>query len=163
MRSTSRLILVPFCHAPMVVTARVCGIIRTENVSPCTSLTVNETPSSATDPFCAMNFEIANGARIANRAISVRSCRSIISTTLSVWAATMWPPNSSPILSDRSRLMREPACHVPTVVTASVSAAASTENHARSQRPRPRPSCTPHCTQSRHHQRWLRDHSCTRS
>jgi hypothetical protein len=33
----------------------VCGISNTENVSPETSFTVSETPSSATEPFCAMN------------------------------------------------------------------------------------------------------------
>ena len=41
---------------------------------------------------------------------------------------TRCPPSSSPILSARSRLTRVPLFQRPTVVTLSVSAAASTEN-----------------------------------
>ena len=40
----------------------------------------------------------------------------------------MWPPSSSPAFSARSRLMRRPGCHSPSVVLASVSLETSTVN-----------------------------------
>ena len=50
-------------------------MISTENVSPSTSLTVSETPSSATEPLGAMNRDSAAGARNVNRAMSGKSSR----------------------------------------------------------------------------------------
>ena len=43
----------------------------------------------------------------------------------STWPLTMWPPSSSPILSERSRLTLSPTFQPPSVVTASVSAPTS--------------------------------------
>ena len=51
-----------------------------------------------------------------------------MSATPSTWPETIWPPSSSPIFSERSRLSFVPGPHVPAVVRASVSAAASTSN-----------------------------------
>ena len=100
-------------------------------VSPATSLTVSDTPSSATDPFVAMKRESCVGERNVNRAMSVKSSRVITSARPSAWPATTCPPSSSPSLTGRSRLTRAPFCQRPTVVTRSVSAAASTANQAR--------------------------------
>ena len=73
-------------------------MISTENVSPATSFTVSETPSSATEPLAAMKRASAAGARNTSRAMSSRSSRSTSSAMPSTWPATIWPPSSSPIL-----------------------------------------------------------------
>ena len=58
-----------------MVTCIVCGITSTENVSPSTLLTVKETPSSATEPFSAINRDSPIGARKVNEALSRKSSR----------------------------------------------------------------------------------------
>ena len=104
MVSTSRLTSSPLRKAPSVVTASVCGMISTENVSPSTALTVSETPSSATEPLAAMKRASSAGARSTKRAMSVKSSRATTLASPSTWPATRWPPSSSPSLSGRSRL-----------------------------------------------------------
>src|SRR5262249_21200286 len=100
-------------------------MISTAKVSPATSLTVSDTPSSATDPFGAMKWESCAGERTVNRAMSVKSSRAITLARPSAWPATTCPPSSSPSLSGRSRLMCVPFCQTPAVVARSVSAAPS--------------------------------------
>src|ERR1043166_3681730 len=101
-------------------------MIRTENVSPVTSFTVSDTPSSATEPFGAMNFASGFGTRNTKRAMPVMSSRETTSASPSMCPLTRWPPSSSPTFSDRSRLTRVPFDQRPTAVSRSVSAAAST-------------------------------------
>ena len=63
----------PTASAPNVVTFSVCGMTSTEKVSPSTSLTVSDTPSSATEPLGAMKRARSCGARSIKRAMSVKS------------------------------------------------------------------------------------------
>ncbi len=56
-------------------------MISTENAAPSTVLTVSDTPSSATEPFCAMNRASSAGAVKVSRAISVRSSRALSTAT----------------------------------------------------------------------------------
>ena len=53
-----------------------------------------------------------------------------ISPTASTWPNTMWPPSSSPMRSERSRLTVSPTAQAPAVVTSRVAAEASTVNQS---------------------------------
>ena len=76
----------PVLAAPSVVTDSVCGMISTENVSSVTSLTVSETPSSATEPLVRDEAHQLAAARASvSRAMSVRSSRATSSAMPSTW------------------------------------------------------------------------------
>ena len=82
-----------------------------------------------------MKAAVSAGTSTRKRAVApkgssfaVMSSRATIRAVASTWPVTRWPPSSSPILSERSRFTLVPAFHSPSVVKASVSAAASTSN-----------------------------------
>ncbi len=99
----------------------VCGMMLTPKRVPSTSLTVSETPSSATEPLGAMKR-----ARIRRR-LNVMRMDSPSGVTLttsampSTWPVTMWPPSSSPTCIGRSRLTGRPTFQSPSVVLDRVS------------------------------------------
>ena len=95
----------------------------TEKTSSWTVLTVSDVPSRQTLPFSAMKRDNDRGARTSNRAVGpqgssqavIRVRRTMVATP-STWPVTIWPPSSSPILSERSRFTRVPGPHSPRVV-----------------------------------------------
>ena len=93
-----------------------------------TALTVNDTPSTVTDPFAAMNGASSVGTEMS---IFHESPCVVTESTVpipSTWPVTMWPPNSSPSFSARSRLRRRPAVHWSAGVRDTVSPETSTAN-----------------------------------
>src|ERR1700722_2323166 len=114
---------------PNPVTEAVWGMMFTPKVSPRTSLTVNDTPSTATLPLTAMKRESEAGTRKFQRVEAFSGVADTAVPTPSTWPETRCPPNSSPTRSDRSRLTRDPTVQLPSLVWARVSAEASTANH----------------------------------
>ena len=100
----------------------------TPKVSPRTSFTVNDTPSTATLPLTAMNRAISAGTRKTQRVEAFSGVAETAVPTPSTWPETRWPPSSSPTRSERSRLTRDPTVQLPSLVCARVSADASTAN-----------------------------------
>ena len=80
-------------------------MISTEKLSFSTSLTVSETPSSATDPLAAMK-RASPCRRAQHEACHFRHvlARDHLASP-STWPLTICPPSSSPALSARSRLI----------------------------------------------------------
>ena len=102
----------------------------TPKVSSVTSLTVNDTPSTATLPLTAMKRARSRGRGSASGWSRVPAVADSASPTPSTWPETRCPPSSSPSRSERSRLTRVPTRQRPSVVLLSVSAEASAANQS---------------------------------
>ena len=78
-----------------MVCCKVCGIIFTLKVSSSILLTVKLTPFTQIEPFCAMYFEMACGAQMANNQQSPKISRCVTWPMPSTWPLTKCPPNRS--------------------------------------------------------------------
>ena len=120
----------PKATSPQVVAVLVWGMKLMPKSQPFTSFTVNDVPFSATEPLGAMNRASVSGARKVTRVLSPSTRSPTTCATPSTWPDTIWPPNSSPTFSARSRLIRIPSgqCVRPILVTPTVSAEICTSN-----------------------------------
>src|SRR5918996_4206042 len=128
--STSMLTGSPTARSDRLVCAQLCGMTLTSKRSPLASLTVSEMPSTAIEPLTATSGARASGMRTSSRCDSPAGSRAVISPTASTWPNTRWPPISSPIRSERSRLTELPTVQRPAVVTESVAPEASRANQS---------------------------------
>src|SRR5690606_16085876 len=88
--------------------------------------TVSDMPSSAMEPLGAMKCFKLCGARIFKRCDPPSGVMLSKTARPSTWPETRCPPSSSPILSEGSRLIFVPTCHVSRLVFERLSAETST-------------------------------------
>src|SRR5690606_34723154 len=119
--STSMLTRSPGFRAPSVVTASVWGIRATSNPVSVTPATVRLTPSTATDPFSAMERRRGAGTEIVMRRPSPSATTDSMVPTPSTWPWTMWPSNRPEAATGRSRLTESPGWRAPRLVRSRVS------------------------------------------
>lgn len=111
-----------------LVWRQLCGMMLQAKPASPAWLTVSEMPSTAIEPLTAISGARLAGTATSRRCDSPTGSSAVISPIASTWPNTMWPPISSPIRSERSRLTLSPSRQRPTVVTSRVAPEASTAN-----------------------------------